>query len=254
MQRLFTTSRPALAGTLAVLVALSSMLFAVPLRAQNNNPTIGEIVANPGQYYDRVVTLRGNSDRYVDDNEFLLADETGRIVVDPGPAWYRQISIPVDTVVTVTGEIDRMRNGQPDLDACRIVTPVETIEIRDCDFDGPPPWAGGPRNRGDEGRGEGRDKGRGGDDDFYGIIQSRPTGTSGTWVIGGRSFLARHNTPPHSDDGPPNLGTRVSVDYEKSRAFEIESEPARDCIGSGAAERSRGFGSGTKLYLPLVVS
>jgi uncharacterized protein YdeI (BOF family) len=119
-----------------------------PLAAQSTGPTIAEIQANPSAYLEQIVTIAGSVGALVDENEFLLDDGTGQIVVDPGPPWYRQIRIPRGTPVTVTGQIDQM--GPPgnrrgvDLDACRIVTPTETIEIRDCAFDGPPPWAGGP--------------------------------------------------------------------------------------------------------------
>ncbi|WP_374711166.1 DNA-binding protein [Roseiflexus sp.] len=97
---------------------------------------------------DQVVTVRGATGAYVDRNEFLFDDGTGQIVVDSGPPWFRQVSIAIGTPVTVTGQIDRMRGGGIDLDACQITTPTETIQIRDCSFSGPPPWAGGPKRRG----------------------------------------------------------------------------------------------------------
>lgn len=114
----------------------------------SNSPTIGQIQSNPNAYIDQIVTISGTVGRYVDRNEFLLDDGTGQIVVDPGPPWYRQITIPIGTRITVIGQIDWMRGGGVDLDACRIETPTETIQIRDCSFNGPPPWAGGPRGRG----------------------------------------------------------------------------------------------------------
>lgn len=126
--------------------ALSSTQTSSP--PSSNSPTIGQIQSNPNAYIDQIVTMSGTVGRYVNRNELLLDDGTGQIVVDPGPPWYRQIAIPTGTRVTVTGQIDRMRGGGVDLDACRIETPTETIQIRDCSFNGPPPWAGGPRGRG----------------------------------------------------------------------------------------------------------
>jgi hypothetical protein len=67
------------------------------------------------------------------------------------------------------------------------------------------------------------------DDDFYGVIESRPSDTAGTWVIGGRSFNATTNTILLTDDGPLNSGVCTSVDFEGDTALKIESEPASDC-------------------------
>ncbi len=133
------------------------MVTAPGTEAQPNDPTIGQIQANPGTYLDQILTLRGTVDRVLDPNEFLLDDGTGQIVVDAGPPWYAQIDVPLGATVTVTGQIDHM--GPPgkrrgiDLDACRIEGPGSTFEIRDCRFIGPPPWAGPPPR--DRGRGQG---------------------------------------------------------------------------------------------------
>ncbi len=207
------------------LIALSALLVAqLPIaHAQQSNPTVRDIQSNPNAYYDRIVTINGVLDLYVDANEFLLNDGTGQIVVDSGPPWYLNINIPTGTSLSVTGQIDFMRNGGVDLDACQIVTPSETINIRDCSFIGPPPWAGGPN------RGRGGGAGRNSDDDFYGFIEARPSGTAGTWVISGRSFTASNSTRLDTDDGPLSVGTCVSVEYEGTQAFEIESEPQRKC-------------------------
>lgn len=216
-------------GVLALLLALGPLLLRTPAitQAQSSGPTIGAIQANPAAYYDQIVTLGGTLEQYVDDNEFLLSDSTGSIVVDPGPPWYVLIDVPTGASVTVTGQIDLLENGSPDLDACRIEAPGGTIAIRDCSFRGPPPWAGGP-NRGERGNDE-DDDGRDYDDDYYGFIESRPAGTAGTWVIGGRSFTTTAGTELEADDGPLTVGACVSVEHEGRIAVEIESEPAGDC-------------------------
>lgn len=203
----------------------------VAAQNQNTAPTIAQIQANPAAFYDQIVTLNGTLSVYVDENEFLLDDGTGQIVVDPGPPWYREIMIAQGTRISVTGQIDWI--GAPgnrrgvDLDACEIVTPSETIAIRDCAFDGPPPWAGGP-DRDERPRPAERDDDDA-DDDWYGVVEVRPSGTAGSWVIGGRTFTATERTRLDTDDGPIRVGTCVSVDFEGSRAIEIESEPAREC-------------------------
>ena len=68
------------------------------------------------------------------------------------------------------------------------------------------------------------------DDDFYGIVESRPLdGAVGEWVIGGRTFTATAATKIDTDDGPLDVGACASVDTEGERVEEIESEPARKC-------------------------
>jgi hypothetical protein len=68
------------------------------------------------------------------------------------------------------------------------------------------------------------------DDDFYGIVESRPAdGHVGAWVIGGRTFTATAATEIETDDGPLDIGACASVDMEGERVEEIESEPAGKC-------------------------
>lgn len=72
--------------------------------------------------------------------------------------------------------------------------------------------------------------GAGADDDFYGIVESRPAdGHVGEWVIGGRTFTATAATEIDTDDGPLDVGACASVDTKGERVEEIESEPARKC-------------------------
>jgi uncharacterized protein YdeI (BOF family) len=109
--------------------------------------TIGQIQSNPNAFLERVVTLSGTVTP-IDENEFILSDGTGQIQLDAGPPWFQSVNLNPGESVTVTGEIDTMRGGGVDLDACKIVrADGSTVDIRDCAFDGPPPWTGGP-NRG----------------------------------------------------------------------------------------------------------
>lgn len=114
-------------------------------------PTIAQIQANPAAFFDQIVTITGTVTLLIDQNEFALSDGTGQIKVDAGPPWYKVISVPLNQQVTVTGQIDfGGRVPSVDLDACRIVGGFGTIDVRDCGFNTPPPWAGGP-NRGERG-------------------------------------------------------------------------------------------------------
>jgi hypothetical protein len=67
------------------------------------------------------------------------------------------------------------------------------------------------------------------DDEFYGVVESRPDGKAGTWVVGGRSVSVTDNTDFDEDNGPLNVGTCAEVELENEIVEEIESEPDRKC-------------------------
>ncbi len=65
---------------------------------------------------------------------------------------------------------------------------------------------------------------------IQGIVQSRPAGKVGTWVIGGRTFTATRATRLDTLEGPLSVGTCAKVRYRGANlAVEIDSEPASDC-------------------------
>lgn len=70
-----------------------------------------------------------------------------------------------------------------------------------------------------------------------GIINSRPAGNIGTWVVGGRAFVADANTEFDVDEGPLVVGACAKVRYFTQGgldiADEIDSEPPQDCGLSG---------------------
>lgn len=67
------------------------------------------------------------------------------------------------------------------------------------------------------------------DEDFYGVVESRPDGIMGTWVIGGKSVEATEITQLDEDYGPITVGTCVEVDIDDGKVEEIESEPPHKC-------------------------
>lgn len=67
------------------------------------------------------------------------------------------------------------------------------------------------------------------DEDFYGIIESRPVGETGTWVISGRRVEVAQRTKLDAEHGPLVVGACVEVEFEGARVDEIESEPAYKC-------------------------
>lgn len=63
-----------------------------------------------------------------------------------------------------------------------------------------------------------------------GIVQSRPAGKVGTWVIGGRTFVATRATRLDTLEGPLSVGACAKVRFRGTNtAIEIDSEPASDC-------------------------
>lgn len=67
-------------------------------------------------------------------------------------------------------------------------------------------------------------------DDFYGLIESRPTdGDQGAWVIGGRQITVTERTKLKQDDGPLAVGACVEVDYDDGKVEEIEAKKAGEC-------------------------
>jgi hypothetical protein len=67
------------------------------------------------------------------------------------------------------------------------------------------------------------------DDDFYGIIESRPEGKVGTWIVGGRSVEVIERNDLDEDNGLLKIGACAEVDVDDGKVEEIESEPARKC-------------------------
>jgi hypothetical protein len=68
---------------------------------------------------------------------------------------------------------------------------------------------------------------------YRGVLNTRPDGLVGTWVIGGRAFIANEATELDVVEGALESGACVKVRFvmsgEVSTAQEIDSEPAGDC-------------------------
>jgi hypothetical protein len=116
----------------AALVAVAS-----PASAQT---AIGELNAATG------ITIEG---RVTDvfGNKFVLEDDTGRVLVETGPSWWRTTEVAVGERVTVMGEPDQSRT----FDAFSIIhEDGREIKIRDPNM--PAPWAGraGPGSEPDD--------------------------------------------------------------------------------------------------------
>ncbi len=67
------------------------------------------------------------------------------------------------------------------------------------------------------------------DDDFYGIVEQRPAGKVGTWIVGGRPIEVTVRTDLDEDNGLLKIGACAEVEIDDGEVEEIESEPARKC-------------------------
>jgi hypothetical protein len=67
--------------------------------------------------------------------------------------------------------------------------------------------------------------------EYYGILDSRPAGTEGIWVVSGTPYTATLQTHLETDDGELVVGAGVEVEVNVGAptiAVEIESEDAND--------------------------
>ena len=67
------------------------------------------------------------------------------------------------------------------------------------------------------------------DDDFHGVVEQRPAGKAGTWVIGGRTLQADDRVELDEGDGRIEVGSCVEVDFDDGRVEEIERERDSKC-------------------------
>ena len=65
--------------------------------------------------------------------------------------------------------------------------------------------------------------------DTYGIIENRPDGKVGAWVVGGRSVEVTEHTDLDEDNGPLKVGSCAKVEIDDGKVEEIESEPLNKC-------------------------
>jgi hypothetical protein len=72
----------------------------------------------------------------------------------------------------------------------------------------------------------------GAEDDFYGIIESRPTSKAGTWIVGGKALNVTEQTEFDEDYGPLNVGACADVEMDDGKVEEMESEPLQKCAAN----------------------
>jgi hypothetical protein len=121
-----------------ILASLFSAAIAIPMLS---NWVDAQTPINQLQQRPPSTTVSGKVIRAVG-NDFILEDSTGQIIVDAGPRWWQEINLQPGEQIKVTGELGR--SGE--LDAFAIVrADGSVINIRSAE--GPPPWAGGPKDK-----------------------------------------------------------------------------------------------------------
>jgi hypothetical protein len=65
--------------------------------------------------------------------------------------------------------------------------------------------------------------------EYYGILDHRPEGKDGMWVIDGKSFSVTEEVELDEDHGPIEAGTCVELEMEDGDVKEIESAEPEKC-------------------------
>jgi len=147
--------------TSILLLVLASLLLVFAFQfmagAEENSPVeaaavvgLGTLLDSADRHIGEVVTVSGTLSQ-VKGNTFILEDGRDAILVDCGPPWFHEIQIDDGKEIEVKGQVSyagppwlQSETSQLELDACIIKYGDTEILVRDCDFDQPPAWAGGP--------------------------------------------------------------------------------------------------------------
>lgn len=65
--------------------------------------------------------------------------------------------------------------------------------------------------------------------EYTGILDHRPEGKDGMWVIDGKSFSVTEEVELDEDHGPVEAGTCVELEMEDGEVREIESKEMEKC-------------------------
>ena len=65
--------------------------------------------------------------------------------------------------------------------------------------------------------------------EYTGILEHRPEGKDGMWVIDGKSFSVSEDVELDEDHGPISVGACVGLEMEEGDVKEIESEKMDKC-------------------------
>lgn len=103
-----------------MVIQLHSCSYADQINPGLAGTTVAELVSNPEAYYDQHVTLSGLV-TLLNDDEFLLNDGTGQIIVDLEDNQIASLPLNSGQMISVTGKFE-VDGSYVDLDACIITT------------------------------------------------------------------------------------------------------------------------------------
>jgi uncharacterized protein (TIGR00156 family) len=99
---------------------------------------------------DTAVTLSGTITA-AKGNDYALSDGVDSIMVGFGPAWFKAMNLQVGEVVTITGEVDKGKDGAKAAEVDGFsATKADGTVVTARTGPGKPPWAGkgGPKGKG----------------------------------------------------------------------------------------------------------
>ncbi|MDR5172004.1 hypothetical protein IHQ56_09260 [Methylobacillus flagellatus] len=67
------------------------------------------------------------------------------------------------------------------------------------------------------------------EEEFYGVLESRPQTAEGTWVVSGRKLEVTKKTELEEKHGPLVVGACVEVEIEDGLVEEIETKKKEKC-------------------------
>jgi len=117
------------------------LAFAVQGASEHTWIDIGTILAEP--LPEQRVRIAATLVHDLGDNEFLVEDASGRIVVEAGPAWYHRVTLPADEPLIIDGEVEREDDRDPPVVDVYSVTRSDGAVLRIRSDRGPSPWSGG---------------------------------------------------------------------------------------------------------------
>jgi uncharacterized protein (TIGR00156 family) len=92
---------------LVILLVFGGSLAAAQEGFRGPGPDIVTVEAAKSFRDDYPVVLRGRIARFLGDEKYLFADETGNIVVEIDDRLWRGLSVDQNETVEITGEVDR---------------------------------------------------------------------------------------------------------------------------------------------------
>jgi uncharacterized protein YdeI (BOF family) len=113
-----------------MVVQLHSCSYSEQITPGVGSITVAELVSNPGTYYEQKVTISGLV-TLLNDDEFLLNDGTGQIIVDLEKGQVASLPLSSGQMITVTGKFEA-DGSYVDLDACEITTEDGTTLAVSC--------------------------------------------------------------------------------------------------------------------------